>query len=327
MRQLAEPIDITGRTVMLLKVAASVGVALMFATFAVVIHLSRLDVPYGGSTFAIAFGMLILTLAVVKAASAVFSRSVFDAAPVPDRTQFEGSLFISKTTLLKWGPALFPLLFIWIAGDLGPPLVASAITMAYGSLVWVWALGAKVTAIDPRRLSQDELEAQRRLSTRVRREANMLLSQWFSALSMGLAIALVLSAAAAIVAPRRLHMWRWALLFALAYVIVGSLLRAAAETRNKLWVDIDVVRLWKVSRKTSLLAAAVAGIGAAIGALVGCFVWLSSDLSAGGEALDMVGRWVTAGTALGAVAGVLTLPKLAFVRRRELRRADRTLDT
>jgi hypothetical protein len=324
-RRLAEPLDVTGREVTKVKIAASAGVVLMLAIFLLVMYLgdfaSRVHGP--GSGLGLFLGMLVIGLTTVRAATSGVAKLVFKVAPVPVGSRFQGSLSVSRGALWNWVPALIVLLFLWGAGSLGPPLVASSVTVGCCCLAWVWALRPQVLAIDSRTMSEDEVRAERRLSTRVRREANYLLSQWLSAVSTGLAIGLVIFGVLAVATPPRLQMWRWALAFAFAYLIIGSLLRAAAETSNRLWIDIDVVRLWKVSWSTALAGAAVMSVGGFVGAIVGGFVWLASHLKANGQALDMLGRWAIALGALGAVIGVMTAPKLAFIRRRELRRQER----
>ena len=330
-RELPEPLDITGRIVTNLKIATSFGVFPIVGTFVAIVYIGNSHFRQPLPSFLILVGMLMIGLTTIRAATSAFSKKVFRMADVPNRP-FEGAIAVSGETLRKWEPGLALMLLVWVAGYLGPVLIASAVIVSYGCLAWVWALRPMVTAIEPRKASQAEYDAWHRLGARVRREANALLSQWLSGLSTALALALILFAGAAVgapprpapprPAPPRLHIWRWALIFAVAYIIVGSLLRAAAETSNPLWIDIDVARLWKVTKRTLLLAATVAGVGAAIGALVAFFIWLSGHLGTGGQTLDMGGRWVTAGTALGAVAGILTVPRLAFARRKELHREN-----
>lgn len=319
-----EPIIITGRTVTKAKISTSVGVVLIIVTLPLIVLLAGFhprDVAIGAAFLA----MPLTGLTAIRAAASQFAKLVFQLAPipVPDRSWFQASVGVSRETIRKWTPTFWILLFLWGIGLLGPVLIGETIVVGCACLAVVWAQTPMVTAIDTRKMSQEEVDAWHRPSARVRRGANLLLSQWFAGISMGLAVALIVFTVAAITAPARLHLWRWALLFAFAYLIVGSLLRAAAETTNRLWIDIDVVRLWNVSRRTSLRAATVAGVGAAIGALVGCGIWLTGHLGADGQALDMAGRWVTAGTVLGAAAGVLIAPRLAFIRRRELRQDDR----
>jgi hypothetical protein len=318
MKALAEPIRITGRDITRLKASLSAGVVITTAMLPVFTYVTGI-----GGVLAGLVGVPLLGLTVARSTMSLFARNVFRAGlvpGVPERAWMETSVKPSGETIRTFGPAVAGLLILGIVGLLGPLLVVSPIVVGSACLVWVWALEARVIAVDSAKMSNAEVAAWQSRGSRVKREANALLSQWLTSTSTLLALALIVLTVAAIIAPPRLEIWRWAILSALAYLIIGSLLRGAAESTNRVWIDIDVVRLWQVSRKTFLTAAATAGAGAALGALWDCVIWLSSNLKADGPTLDLLGRPITAGTVLGAIAGVLTVPRFAFIRRRELRR-------
>jgi hypothetical protein len=324
MRRLAEPLDITGPTVTKLKFLTSTLVFLLIATVPLTAYFSgHLQMSGGAADIALFFGMIIIGLTIIRVASFAFGKYVFQLAPVPHGTRFDGVTSVSPDVLRKWTPALVILLLLGALGLLGPPVVAASIIVGCCCLARVWALRPSITGIDSKKLSEDEVKAGLRLSARVRRQTNEILSQWLSALSTTLAVAVVLSAILAIATPPRLHVWRWALLAAFTYVIIGSLLRASAETSNRLWIDIDVVRLWSASKRTVLAAGVVAGVAGALFALGAFCVLFVSHSSVNGRVWDTVGRWGAAGVVLGAAVGVLVAPRLAFVRRRELRRDNR----
>lgn len=306
-----------------MKISLSIGLVIMIAAFPPLFthFLGSL-----GDSFTALVAVPFLGLTATRICTSLFHRFVVTTQRVPELpggVWMKGGLTISRDTLGKWTVIFIGLLtMLGITGLLGFPLIASPLLVGCGCLAWIWALYVQVVAIDVRKMSRAEIETWRSPKARVRRDVNLVLSQWLTGLSTMLAVELVIFTALAIISPPKQGAWRWALLFAFAYLLVGSLLRGAAERSNRLYIDIDVVRLWKASKKTLLMAAASAGIGASIGALIGCGIWLTSNLRANGPALDILGRPITAGTVFGTIVGVLTVPRLAFVRRKELRQDD-----
>ncbi|WP_369186561.1 hypothetical protein [Streptomyces sp. R08] len=300
-----------------LKVSLSLGNASIITGFALMIHFMGAD---SDPAIIVLLYMLLGGLTSVRASAALFSKYAILDAPVPFRSWFFSDLSRSEKIKERWDLLVAVLFAIWVLRDYEQPLIWSAVIVGCGSLGRLWSLRAHVTAVSEKLAGDDELKAHRSIRARARREANLFLSQGLTTASNILGIATSIMAILALIPPTS-HLWRWALLLAFLYIILGSSLRAAAEIPHPMWISIDVIRLWKVSKKTMLLSAAAAGIGAATGALIGCAVWLAtSQHSLDGEVFDMIGRWVTAGTALGAVLGVLALPKFAFVRHRELHR-------
>src|SRR5262249_53057883 len=149
----------------------------------------------------IPFFMLVFGVIVVRATTAAINRVIFRLSPPDLGSQVKGDLGPSLTALRPWAAAFIVLVGWWWIGLLGPSVVGSAICVCCGCLGWVWALYARVTAVDQREPTEDERKAARRLSVRARREVNILLSQWLSGVSTLLGIALIASAFFTIVSP------------------------------------------------------------------------------------------------------------------------------
>ncbi|MFB9686126.1 hypothetical protein [Amycolatopsis plumensis] len=316
-----EEVFINGRMVTYIKLSLSVSIIFMFVISVLIIRGSGLDSAGIESDVAVIVGMILWGVTVMRATTACFVRLIFRVPDPPLTGRRDGVLLVSRQVLSRWINVLVALLLAWVAVYRGSTLVASAVVAGIYCLGWVWALGAKVIMLDPSDDAAGQVGPGR--NARIRREFEILASQWLSGISTALAVGLVIFTMEAVTEPSPRHTWRLALLFAIAYLLVGSLLRAAARSNIRLWIDVDILLLWKVTRKSAALASASMGIGALLGVLTGFCIWLSSQADFDDATLDMIGRWVTSGSALGAVVGVLAVPRLAVVRRRELRQNNR----
>jgi MFS family permease len=158
--------------------------------------------------------------------------------------------------------------------------------------------------------------------TRYRWAANGLLSHSLSTFSGYLATAFLIVLFVVCISGR-LAAFRWLLLLlALTYFVLGSLMRAAAISQPHVWIDLDAIRLWQAIRTIALRGATATGAGTFVGCLVSAFVVLAEHKHGQG-ALRLIGNAATVGAILGAVLAVLTMPQLAYARRRELRRQDK----
>lgn len=147
---------------------------------------------------------------------------------------------------------------------------------------------------------------------------NDVLSQGLTGVSTGFALLGLIVTFICLINGSLLHVWPFVLALAFAYVLVGSVARAARVRHNRIWIEVDGVRLLSVLRQTLERGIWWSGGGTFIGTLVGgLIVWAKHKT--GHEIIDLMGASITFGAVTGTVIALFVPTKLAWLRRRELR--------
>lgn len=268
------------------------------------------------------FTAVLALMTTARAVTMLFGRFGARAASVPAGTPFEVVIHGSpRDTLARSFPLLGVVWGIWRSNYLST-VVALGVAGGILNLFWLWYLQFDVVQNSLPGQRRDELR-QRTRRARMWYELDLLIAQWGSGLNMALGLALVLTLVDTLASPSTLRLRALALL-SVGYVFVGSFLRAAARSPGRsLWVDVDAKELWRVGGRIVALAGGAATVGAAVGALVGGVLVLANDTMSV-SALDFIGRWITAGTTVGSILGVLALPRIAWARQREVQHNART---
>jgi hypothetical protein len=192
-------------------------------------------------------------------------------------------------------------------------LVAAGITICLWTSAVIWMLTIQV-----RLLPKPNATSPPDLATRSKELLDKAVAWTLTGMSASLGMLVILTTLGAIAQYPSVPFPWWLLLILLVpYLLLASLIRAAALNRGSMWIQISTPLLGQVIKRVCLFGAASSGVGGFLGCLIGLGI-MALTHKRGSDALTLVGDAATIGAAVGSVIGVLALPKAAIQRQREL---------
>jgi hypothetical protein len=304
------PVLVTGRGIRELRILLTSSVALAFVGLAVLGHFWLNN-----------FAFIPLAAVIISWRCTIWGTRDYGVrfAPYPAGVMVEGNIKLNRQAIRLWSRWLLIstlVTILLVADGIVPDIfIAIMIVCALWCVGFVWCLDVVILSIE-RDIPEQPIDHNRRQIWS--NTINAILSHGLTTISTALASLLLLVTFVCLITGTLLRVWPFVLALAFVYLLLGSVMRAAQVTRNRVWIDVDGAQLLDVLRQTFERGIWWSGAGTFIGAVVGGVIVFAKHKT-GHEITDLMGVSLTVGGVTGTVIALFVPTKLAWLRRRKLR--------